>query len=203
MGKIFCLMGKSSSGKDTIFKALKDDRELNLQPIVPYTTRPQRANEVDGVDYCFIDQSRLTEYDRAGKIIEQREYDTVNGKWYYATINDGQVDLTKANYLLIGTLPVYKSLQAYFGSSSVVPLYIEVEDAARLERALNREKNQLQPNYNEMCRRFLADSCDFSTAKLADCEIVRCYYNNELDECIAKIKADISATIKRKTACPL
>ena len=32
MGKIFCLMGKSSSGKDTIFKKIRDDKELNLNP---------------------------------------------------------------------------------------------------------------------------------------------------------------------------
>ncbi|MGI6092032.1 MAG: guanylate kinase [Veillonellaceae bacterium] len=191
MGKIFCLMGKSSSGKDTIFKALKEDKDLNLKPIVPYTTRPQRANEVDGVDYCFIDQAALEDFCQAGKIIEQREYDTVKGKWYYATVNDGQVDLSKDNYLLIGTLPAYKSLQAYFGSNSIVPIYIEVEDAVRLERALNREKKQPQPNYNEMCRRFLADSSDFSSAKLAECNIIKCYYNNELDECIGKIKTDI------------
>lgn len=195
MGKIFCLMGKSSSGKDTICKRLKADRDLKLKPIIPYTTRPKRDNEVDGVDYFFIDEDALERYNREGKIIEQREYDTVSGKWYYATINDGQIDLNRESYLLIGTLPVYCSLQAYFGSDHVVPVYIEVDDAARLERALNREKLQQCPNYNEMCRRFLADSDDFSAAKLAECAVVKCYYNNDLDQCIARIKQDIISEI--------
>lgn len=38
MGKIFCLMGKSSTGKDTIYKMLRDEKALQLQTIVPYTT---------------------------------------------------------------------------------------------------------------------------------------------------------------------
>ena len=45
MGKIFCLMGKSSTGKDTIYKMLRDEKALQLQTIVPYTTRPIRAGE--------------------------------------------------------------------------------------------------------------------------------------------------------------
>lgn len=197
MGKIFCLMGKSSSGKDTIFKRCRDDKELNLKPIVPYTTRPQRHNERQGVDYWFIDEHTMGEYNRLGKVIEQREYDTVNGKWYYATVSDGYIDLNKDNYLLIGTLPVYKSLQDFFGVESVVPLYIEVEDAIRLERALDRERNQQQPNYNEMCRRFLADSSDFCSSKLSDCGVFKRYYNDDLEKCIQVIKADILKEIKK------
>ncbi|MDD4600096.1 Guanylate kinase [bioreactor metagenome] len=195
MGKIFCLMGKSSSGKDTIFKLLKADKDLSLKPIIPYTTRPKRENEGHGTDYFFIDQGVLEAYNRQGKIIEQREYQTVNGKWYYATVNDGQIDLARANYLLIGTLSVYNSLQVYFGSNCVVPLYIDVDDATRLERAMNREKQQQQPNYNEMCRRFLADSSDFSTERLLQNSITKWYNNNNLTECINKIKTDILTEI--------
>ena len=59
MGKIFCLMGKSSSGKDTIFKKIRDDKELNLKPIVSYTTRPKRTNETNGVEYFFINEKEV------------------------------------------------------------------------------------------------------------------------------------------------
>lgn len=51
MGKIICLMGKSSTGKDTIYKHLLSDRRLGLKKIVPYTTRPIRNGERDGVEY--------------------------------------------------------------------------------------------------------------------------------------------------------
>ena len=96
MGKIFCLMGKSSTGKDTIFEALKNDRVLNLKPIVPYTTRPQRTNELDGEAYYFIDIEKLEHYTREGKVIEQRCYKTINGNWYYLNKN-GQMQTSDLN----------------------------------------------------------------------------------------------------------
>ena len=53
MGKIFCVMGKSASGKDTIYRRLMEAPGLGLERIVLYTTRPIRAGEKDGVDYHF------------------------------------------------------------------------------------------------------------------------------------------------------
>lgn len=50
-GKIVYLMGKSSSGKDTIFKELMKEGTMDLRTIVPYTTRPIRAGEENGVEY--------------------------------------------------------------------------------------------------------------------------------------------------------
>ena len=53
MGKIICLMGKSSSGKDTIYKNLMEDKSLGLRKLIPYTTRPMREGEQEGVEYHF------------------------------------------------------------------------------------------------------------------------------------------------------
>lgn len=195
MGKIFCLMGKSSSGKDTLFKLLKEDKELNLQPVIPYTTRPRRNNEENGVDYYFIDKEALGTYEKLGKIIEKRLYNTINGIWYYCTIDDGQIDLSRGNYLLIVTLEAYKSLKMYFGDENVIPIYITVDDAVRLERAVIREKQQIHPNYDELCRRFLADNADFSIDKLNENNIEKWYNNINLDVCVKHIKEDLMKLI--------
>ena len=191
MGKIFCLMGKSSSGKDTIFKKIRDDKELNLKPIVSYTTRPKRTNETNGVEYFFINEKELNKFEKEDKVIEKRVYHTVHGDWYYCTINDEQIDLESNNYLLITTLESYKSLKDYFGEDKVYPLYIHVEDGIRLQRALDREKNQENPNFDELCRRFLADNNDFSKENLSTLKINEFYTNKELEDCINNIKKDI------------
>lgn len=192
MGKIFCIIGKSSSGKDTIFKKLIADKKMNLKPVISYTTRPIRRNEMNGVEYYFIDDERLGEYQQAGLIIEKREYETINGKWSYCTVDDGQIDFKKqGSYLLIVTLEAYKSLQSYFGPNDIIPLYIAVNDGIRLERALKRERRQRTPNYDELCRRFLADSCDFNIGKLKDCGIMKQYRNEYLHQCLQRIKTDI------------
>lgn len=191
MGKIFCLMGKSSSGKDTIFKQLELDNEIELKPIVLYTTRPKRSNEIDGVTYNFVTKDILDKYEAEGKMIEQRVYNTVNGDWYYCTIDDGNINLDENDYLIITTLEAYEKLQSYFGNSNVVPLYIEIDDGVRLERALARERLQEKPNYDELCRRYLADSRDFSEDKLNQCNVFKSFNNIDLNNCIYEIKQEI------------
>lgn len=195
MGKIFCVMGKSSSGKDTLFKLLKEDKDLDLIPLVPYTTRPKRENETEGVEYHFIDEAALQQYAQSGKIIEKREYQTVNGIWYYCTIDDGMIDLSHGNYIVIATLEAYQHLKSHFGTESVVPIYIAVDDLLRLERALAREKQQKNPNCDELCRRFLADNADFNPEKLK-VNTIRTVYNNDiLEDCFNRIKKDIYQSI--------
>lgn len=191
MGKIFCIMGKSGSGKDTILKEINKVEGLDLKTIVTYTTRPRRSNETDGVEYFFIDKERLNAFNEDGKIIECRVYDTVYGKWYYSTIDDGQIDLDNNNYIIIVTLEAYSAFRKYFGDEKLVPLYINIDDGVRLERALNREREEAKPNYNEMCRRFLADSEDFSESNLKDNKIIKFYDNYDLKDCVSEVVSTI------------
>lgn len=53
MGKIYYVMGKSCSGKDTIYRRLTE-RHPELRVVVPYTTRPIREGEQDGVEYFSL-----------------------------------------------------------------------------------------------------------------------------------------------------
>ena len=66
---------------------------------------------------------------------------------------------------------------------------IELDDGVRLQRALDREKAQDHPKYEEMCRRFLADAEDFSKDKIEQAGIEETFYNDELDRCLEKIVA--------------
>lgn len=191
MGYIFFVMGKSSSGKDTIYKKLMNDDELGFKTLVGYTTRPMRQGEENGKEYFFVTEEELKALEEAGKVIESRCYHTVYGDWYYFTVDDGQADIESDNYLLIGTLESYAKVRKYYGEDVVRPIYIEVEDGERLIRAINREKQQDEPKYEEMCRRFLADCEDFSEDKILSCGIEKRYLNNDIEKCIENIKKDI------------
>ena len=196
MGKVFCIMGKSGSGKDTIFKEIIKDNSLNLKKIVGYTTRPKRVEENDGVEYNFIDDDMINKFIQKNKVIELRKYDTVNGIWYYGTMDDGQINLQTNSYIVISTLESYSSFKKYFGSNNVIPLYIDVDDGIRLQRILNREMSEDSPNYKEICRRFIADSEDFSNKNLKLNGIEKIYSNNNLVDCIADVKNNIIKYIK-------
>lgn len=178
MGKLFYIMGKSSSGKDTIYEELLMRSELGLVPFIMYTTRPIRAKETDGVQYHFVTQERLEEMQVKGQVIELRTYHTVQGPWHYFTADGDTMDIAQNNYLALGTLESYEKVKNYYGNDRVVPIYIEVDDEKRLERSIKREKKQPVPNYDEVCRRFLADQKDFSEENIQRAGITKRFSNN-------------------------
>lgn len=191
MGKIYYIMGKSSSGKDTIYKRLMDRMRGKLKTVTGYTTRPKREGETDGIEYFFVTDEKYREMCSQGIVIESRNYNTIYGVWTYFTADDGQIEFEKSDYLLIGTLESYKELKAYYGKEKIVPIYIEADDGDRLLRAIQRERKQEVPGYEEMCRRFLADQKDFCDEKLIECGIIKRYKNMDLDKCIEEICSDI------------
>ncbi len=196
MGKIIYLMGKSSTGKDTVFKRLLEDDGLNLKNIVPYTTRPIREGEKNGEEYFFTDEDGYLRLKEQGKIIESRVYHTFHGPWRYFTADDGQVQPGRQNYLMIGTLESYVKLKDYFGADRMLPIMIELDDGIRLQRALDREIKQDPPKFEEMCRRFLADSIDFSEDKIEEAGIRTRFKNDDLDSCLTKIRAYIKERLE-------
>ena len=187
MGKIYCVMGKSSSGKDSIYHEIMEKGALGLKPIIPYTTRPIRDGEQDGREYHFCTEDTVQRLQDAGRIMELRAYNTVYGVWKYFTVDDERIDLSKNNYLYIVTLEGYTKIREYFGADRVVPIYIEVEDGERLMRAIAREQKQDVPKYEEMCRRFLADQNDFSEENILKAGIWKRFRNHNLDECVKEI----------------
>ena len=146
-----------------------------------------RVGEKNGVEYYFVSPQKLEEMKDKGKIIECRGYNTVHGLWNYFTADDGQVDLSEGNYLGIGTLESYQKLKQYYGEEHVIPVYIEVEDGERLQRALLREREQEKPKYEEMCRRFLADQEDFSEENIRKAGIKLRFANENLELCVENI----------------
>lgn len=196
MGKIFYIMGKSASGKDHIYRSLLEETNLPVREFTIFTTRPIRHGETDGKEYYFVNEDRLNSLRAAGKIIEERSYDTVHGIWTYFTADDGKTDLTHYDYLGIGTLESYEKLRMYYGEEKLVPIYIEVDDGIRLERALQRERTQEMPKYKEMCRRFLADCDDFAEGNIQRLGIEKRFYNNgTLEECRKEVEEYISFMI--------
>lgn len=187
--KIIYIMGKSSAGKDTIYKILKE--KIDVKPYVLYTTRPMRTGEKEGIDYNYLTNEEMEKYfqEQGSKIIESRTYNTVYGPWTYATILDNQF-LSKKDLLMTGTLESYNAIETYFKKNDdidIVPIYIEVEDGIRLERALKREKEQKNPKYVELCRRFIADSKDFSDENINKSGIKKRFQNNNINDCVNEI----------------
>lgn len=197
MSYIFCLMGKSSSGKDTVYQRLLAEKELQLNRLVTGTTRPIREGERDGEEYYFYTDEQFQKLRADGKIIECRSYDTIHGIWNYFTVAYEKLDVAHHDYLTINTLEAYVKLRDHFGKDRLVPVYLEVDDGLRLQRALDRERAQQKPRYKELCRRFLADEEDFSPENLSRANIQPIFENVVLDDTVAKVAAYIKSIQNR------
>ena len=204
MGKIFVVMGKTSSGKDTVYKRVLDTLTLNQGVLAPktvviYTTRPMRPGETNGVEYFFATEEELQQLRDEGKVIEERCFHTVHGPWFYFTVNDGQIDLDNHSYMMINTLAGFEMIRSYYGNNEedvVIPIYIEADAKDRLIRYINRESLQKNPNYKEVCRRFLADEEDFAEEELNRLGITKRYFNRDLEECCKEIEEDIASLLE-------
>ena len=193
MGKLFYIMGKSASGKDTIYQKLLEHPALDFKRLVIYTTRPIRDGEKDGQEYYFVDEDAFQQMKAEGKIIEDREYYTVYGLWRYFTAANLQLD--KYDYLGIGTLESFVQLKKYYGEEAICPLYIEVEDGERLKRAIARVETQDFPKYEEMCWRVLADCKDFTEDKIKEAGIVRRFQNIESNRTLQEIENYLDSVV--------
>jgi guanylate kinase len=158
MGRLICIIGKSCSGKDTLFKNIM--KSGSFVPVVPYTTRPKRKNERDGVDYRFVSKNMMKEMSKRGEIIESRRYNTVAGVWYYFTAAFTLPEDKDA--IMITTPEGLAKISAHFGAENVFAVYLSLGGRELLLRAVRRESKQKSPNYAEVCRRFLADERDFN-----------------------------------------
>ncbi len=197
MGKIFCFMGKSSSGKDTIFSIISGSFK-NVKEIVPFTTRPIREGETEGKEYHFVTEEEFEKMVYDNLVVEFRRYNTQHGIWTYFTASKN-IDLENNNYIVINTLDGYNSLKQYYGDDVVIPIYIEVkDDGVRLTRALEREKKQDIPKYEEMCRRFLEDQKDFSEENIISSGISKRFTNDNLHACVLDIVSEMNEYLEKE-----
>jgi len=142
---LYCLIGKTCSGKDT---ALKQLIKLGYDSITKYTTRPIRENEIDGVDYNFItDKEYLT---CPIDFVVQRLYNT----WFYG-VDPKDLNSELDQFIIIDPSG-YRELKETFGDHHVTGLYLDVPQEVRLLRGLNRKDN-----VEELFRRLQADEKDF------------------------------------------
>lgn len=184
--KIYVLVGKSASGKDTIYRAVQE--ELKLIPIVSTTTRPMRPHEEEGREYFFISKEDFKERELQGEFIETRVYHTFqNGQqadWYYGISKDA-IDLEKGNHIVIVDLNGLRELRKAF-KNSVVAIYIDVDDAERERRAIERGGFEKA----EWRRRLLDDSIQFCPHRVK-MFVSHTVPNNDIKEAIESVKGII------------
>lgn len=178
MGKIFVIMGRSSSGKDTILQGVLSINN-KVKSLVQYTTRPIRPGEVDGKDYYFVSDSIALSSKEKSVYFEG--FKVSNGVWYYY-YNPVKLG-SKDYYVCIATPETYKKFVRYYGGENIVPIEIVADERTCLLRSIDRELLSSNPNYKEVCRRFLSDSIDYEDL----CCPNRFFNNGDRKDCIDSV----------------
>ncbi|MGH8495659.1 MAG: guanylate kinase [Gammaproteobacteria bacterium] len=71
-GRLFVVSAPSGAGKTSLVRALVE-REPGVVFSISYTTRPKRANEIEGKDYFFVDRARFDDLVAADEFLEHAE----------------------------------------------------------------------------------------------------------------------------------
>lgn len=186
MYKIIALFGESGAGKDTIQNWLVSNFPDEAHKIVSCTTRPPRDYEVNGEDYYFIDIEFFAQKVLDGSMLEATTFNS----WGYGT----PIESLKEDKINIGVFNI-QGIDCLLQDPrlEVNVIYVTLSDKERLIRALKRELN---PNCEEICRRFLADKKDFDDIPFE--------WDLEWDNNYAPIKcATLETTIMQNTNYPL
>lgn len=146
---MLAIVGATCSGKNWFANKLCN--EEGWERVVTCTTRPIRPGEVNGEDYIFMDVQNFNYLAAQGKLINIRQYDTVEGIWKYG-IRPADIDTGKKKRLIIidplGATRLFKPWQV---AMMVVPREI------RKQRAIERGDNEA-----EFARRDHADQHDIA-----------------------------------------
>lgn len=156
MRKLFTIMGKASTGKDTLTKMLHEKMELPIA--LSFTTRPMRNGETQGVEYDFITEKDFWDMHGCDLLAEYTSYDVTGGEtWYYGLTRE---ELEKSDYVLVIVNPDgFNQIKEIYGDK-VCSILIDAPADVRIKRYLDRDI-VTETKAEECCRRFLADQKDF------------------------------------------
>lgn len=184
--KIFMLIGKSGTGKDTIAKEIC--KSLGLEFALSFTTRPKREGETNLVEYEFISHNDFKQKQLNNEIAEYVKYNVINDKgdpdeWFYGL---SMHQLTKSKYILAIVNPKGKEVLEEIPSikDNLVSILVDIpSDKDRILRILDRE-NITNEKFLEICRRALADNKDFKDIM---CDYI-VYNDSTLEDSVQQLK---------------
>lgn len=136
--KLFCLVGKSASGKSTILREVLS--KLEIPVLMSYTTRPPRANEVDGQDYNFVNMSTFDEDYKLENILEYDVYriDSIKQTWIYYTKKSDLLLPTTSQIKIVSPVGLSQLMSNKELRDNIVSIYIDCPDRLRQKRYLTR-----------------------------------------------------------------
>lgn len=127
---LLLVVGKTSSGKDTLSNYLKD--EYGFDTVISYTTRGKRECEVDGREHFFVSHVEMDILEKRNDLIAWTK--TPQGIRYCAV--EGSMKGSDMVYII--NPDGIKWLEENRPDLEFKTLYVDLDDSSIIERAVNR-----------------------------------------------------------------
>lgn len=186
-GLLIVISGPSGVGKDSLIKRLLE-LDSNLRYSVSCTTRPPRPNEVDGVNYTFVNRQRFEQLIKEGAFLEYATYDG----HLYGTVVDRVERARATGHDIVLKIEVQGAEQV----RERVPdgLFIFVAPPSTKELARRQELRNSESEKDMASRRKIAET-EMTFASRYDHVVV----NDDLERAVGEVLAIIQEARQRQT----
>ncbi len=175
--RLFVISAPSGAGKTTLAHALVT-RDPELRFSISYTTRPQRSNEADGVDYIFIDTEEFEALRTDRELLESA---TVFDNLYGTSRKQVEQILSEGHHVVLD-IDWQGARQVRDSMPECVTIFVLPPSLAELERRLRDRRTD---NKVVIKRRLRDAASDMARWDEFDYVVI----NDELDRAVTDLEA--------------
>ena len=177
------MSGPSGTGKTSVIKALCKD-ETTLEFSISATTRPPRSDEIDGVDYYFLDQAEFENLIDRGGFLEWVKY----GGHYYGTLKSTIESTIKSGKDLILEIDVHGAKKIKDLDIRCTSIFLLPPSLESLEKRLRNRKTESD---SELQQRLLTAKSEFD--HISDYNYCIVNPDHNIEKAVTQIRHIISA----------
>lgn len=180
--RLFVIAAPSGAGKTTLVHALVT-RNPELRFSISYTTRDQRRNEADGVDYLFVGKDEFEALRREGALLESAEvFDN-----YYGTSRSQVEQHLASGHSVLLEIDWQGARQVREAMPDCVTLFILPPSLTELERRLRDRRTDSEAVIERRLRDAVSDISHWD-------EFDHVIINDDLDQAVADTMAAMAGT---------
>ena len=182
-GLFIVISGPSGTGKTSVIKALCKG-ETTLEFSISATTRPPRSDEIDGIDYYFLDQTKFEELIDRGGFLEWVKY----GGHYYGTLKSTIESTIEKGKDLVLEIDVHGAMKVKGLGIRYTSIFLLPPSLESLEKRLRNRKTESD---SELQQRLLTAKSELDHFPDYDYYV----YNpdNNVEKAVTQIRNIISA----------
>ena len=186
-GLFIVISGPSGTGKTSVIRELCEG-DTTLEFSISATTRPPRSDEVDGVDYYFLDETEFEDLIQRGGFLEWVKY----GGHYYGTLKSTIESTIKKGKDLVLEIDVHGAMKVKDLGIRYTSIFLLPPSLGSLEKRLRNRKTESD---SELEQRLLTAKSEFAYVK----DYNYCILNpdHDVEKAVTQIRHIISAERSR------